>query len=153
MYKRINIIISSFFYLGYSPIAPGTAGTLGAIPLFYLMVSYLTELQYSIVLLLITAVAIAVSFEAEKIYNREDPGEVVIDEVVGFIITMAFIAPTIINVVLGFFLFRAFDIIKPFPCRRLESLRGGYGIVMDDVAAGVWANVVLLAINKSLINY
>jgi len=131
--------------------APGTAGTLGAIPLFYLMVSYLTELQYSIVLLLITAVAIAVSFEAEKIYNRKDPGEVVIDEVVGFIVTMAFIAPTIINVLLFFFLFRAFDIIKPFPCRRLESLRGGYGIVMDDVAAGVWANVFLLAINNLLI--
>ncbi len=152
MNNRLNTIISSFFFLGNSPIAPGTAGTLGAIPLYYLMVTYLGDIQYMVCLLLLTVLAIKVSTNAEKIYKREDPGEVVIDEVVGFLVTMAFIAPTILNVALGFFLFRALDILKPFPCRRLEKLHGGYGIVLDDVAAGVWANILLAAINIILIN-
>lgn len=152
MNNRLNTIISSFFFLGNSPIAPGTAGTLGAIPLYYLMVTYLGDIQYMVCLLLLTVLAIKVSTNAEKIYKREDPGEVVIDEVVGFLVTMAFIAPTILNVALGFFLFRALDILKPFPCRRLEKLHGGYGIVLDDVAAGVWANILLVAINIILIN-
>jgi len=150
--NRLNTIISSFFFLGNSPIAPGTAGTLGAIPLYYLMVTYLGDIQYMVCLLLLTVLAIKVSTNAEKIYKREDPGEVVIDEVVGFLVTMAFIAPTILNVALGFFLFRALDILKPFPCRRLEKLHGGYGIVLDDVAAGVWANILLAVINIILIN-
>lgn len=151
MNNRLNTIISSFFFLGNSPIAPGTAGTLGSIPLYYLMVTYMGGIQYMVFLLLLTALAIKVSSNAVRIYKREDPREVVIDEVVGFLVTMAFIAPTIINIVLGFLLFRALDILKPFPCRRLEKLHGGYGIVMDDVAAGVWANVLLVAINNILI--
>lgn len=151
MNDRLNTIISSFFFLGNSPIAPGTAGTLGSIPLYYLMVTYLDGIQYTVLLFLLVALAIKVSSNAEKIYNREDPSEVVIDEVVGFLVTMAFIAPTITNIVLGFLLFRAFDILKPFPCRRLEKLPGGFGIVTDDIAAGVWANVLLVAINNVLI--
>lgn len=152
MNNRLNTIISSFFFLGHFPIAPGTAGTLGAIPLYYLMVTYLNGMQYIIFLLLLTALAIVVSSKAEKIYKKEDPGEVVIDEVVGFLVTMAFITPTILNIALGFFIFRALDILKPFPCRRLEKLHGGYGIVMDDVAAGVWSNVLLIIISNVIIN-
>lgn len=152
MNNRLNTLISSFFFLGNSPIAPGTAGTLGAIPLYYLMVTYLGSIQYLVCLLLITVLAVRVSSNAEKIYKREDPGEVVIDEVVGFLVTMAFIAPTVLNVVLGFFLFRALDILKPYPCRSLEKLHGGFGIVMDDVAAGVWANVLLLVVNNLIIS-
>ena len=151
MNDRINTLISSFFFLGYSPFAPGTAGTLGAVPLFYLMASYLSSEWYILILIIITGLAIAVNSRAEKIYNREDPGEVVIDEVVGYLITMAFIAPTAVNIVLGFLLFRALDILKPFPCRRLEKFHGGYGIVLDDVAAGVCANLLLVAINNVLI--
>ena len=151
MNDRINTLISSFFFLGYSPFAPGTAGTLGAVPLFYLMSSYLSGEWYIVLLILITVLAIVVSSRAEKIYNKEDPGEVVIDEVVGYLVTMAFVAPTALNIVLGFLLFRALDILKPFPCRRLEKMHGGYGIVLDDVAAGVWANILLVAINNVLI--
>ena len=151
MNNRLNTIVSSFFYLGYSPIAPGTAGTLGAIPLYYLLVTYLDGAQYIIAVLLITGLAIAVSSKAEKIYNKQDPGEVVIDEVVGFLVTMAFIAPTLLNIALGFLLFRALDILKPFPCRRLEKLHGGFGIVLDDVAAGVWANILIIALSNVII--
>ena len=152
MKKRINIIISTYFYLGYSPVAPGTAGTLGAVPLFYLLSFYLSNLQYLAASLLIIIIAIAVSSEAVKIFNKQDPNEVVIDEVAGFLVAMAFINPTILNVVLGFFLFRVFDIFKPFPCRTMERLRGGYGIVMDDIAAGIWTNISLIVINYILIN-
>ncbi len=150
MNNRLNTIISSFFFLGHSPVAPGTVGTLGAIPLYYLMVTYLSGIQYVILTVLITVLAIAVSSKAEKIYKKEDPGEVVIDEVVGFLVTMAFVTPTLLNIALGFFLFRALDILKPFPCRRLEKMHGGYGIVLDDVAAGVWANILLVAIYNVL---
>ena len=151
MNDRINTLISSFFFLGYSPIAPGTAGTLGAIPLYYLIAFFLSSAWYMFLLIILTGLAVLVSSRAEKIYNKEDPGEVVIDEVVGYLVTMAFIAPTAVNIVLGFLLFRALDILKPFPCRRLEKIHGGYGIVLDDVAAGVWANLLLVAINNVLI--
>lgn len=74
----------------------------------------------------------------------EDPGEIVIDEIAGIIITLAGIPLTVLSVIIGFFLFRFLDILKPFPIRNLEKkLSGGVGIVMDDVAAGVMANIAL----------
>ncbi|MCL4244774.1 MAG: phosphatidylglycerophosphatase A [Candidatus Dadabacteria bacterium] len=97
--------------------------------------------------MLLTAVVIAVSVWAsdvtEKAAGRTDPGFIVADEVSGYLVTMAFAPVSVTSVVLGFFLFRLFDITKPPPARQLERLGGGLGIVMDDVAAGVYANVVL----------
>ncbi len=78
---------------------------------------------------------------AERHYGSKDPGEAVADEMAGFLVTMAFFPLSAGPVILGFFVFRAMDIIKPFPARRLERLPGGWGIVADDVMAGVWANV------------
>ena len=152
MNNKIYKLLSTFFGLGYSPFAPGTVGTLGAVVFYLLLVSFLDTTAYLAITFIVIAVAVAVSSEAVKIFEKHDPQEVVIDEVAGFLVTMLFLEPTFINIVLGFILFRAFDILKPFPCRKLESLRGGYGIVMDDVAAGVWANIIIHFVNYLLIN-
>ena len=73
----------------------------------------------------------------------EDPGQVVIDEGVGFLFAVAFLSPSAGTIIAGFFVFRAFDIVKPPPARQLEALRGGWGIVADDVVAGLYSNVVI----------
>ncbi|MGI9533981.1 MAG: phosphatidylglycerophosphatase A family protein [Thermodesulfobacteriota bacterium] len=151
MKNRLTTILASFFYLGYSPFAPGTMGTIGAIPLYYLMIYFLTNVQYVFVTIFLILFGIFISFKAIAIYKNDDPKEIVIDEVVGYLVAMAFITPTALNIILGFFLFRIFDIVKPFPARQLENLKGGYGVVMDDVAAGIWANLVLIAVNSYII--
>ena len=152
MKNRLITILASFFYLGYSPIAPGTMGTIGAIPLYYLLTAYLTNIQYLIAAIILTVFGIIISFEAVALYNEDDAKEIVIDEVVGYLVTMILIAPNTLNIVLGFFLFRFFDIVKPFPVRRFERLRGGYGVVMDDVAAGIMACLTLHIINYFIVN-
>lgn len=144
MKDKIVLFLSTFFYLGYISFASGTFGTLGAVPFYYLLVLYLNKYQYLVFTIIFILVSIYLSSLAAKIFNRDDPGEVVIDEVAGFLTTMAFIPFTLENLIIGFLLFRFFDILKPFPSRQLEKLKGGYGIVLDDVASGIWANLLLL---------
>ena len=143
MKKKIIVLFSTFFYLGFIPLGPGTFGTIGAIPFYYFLISFLDQLSYLLVILLVISLSIFISNEAVKIFNDKDPNQVVIDEVVGFLVTMIFIPFSITNIVAGFILFRFFDITKPYPLRNLEKLKDGYGIVLDDVAAGLWANAVL----------
>ena len=80
---------------------------------------------------------------AVKIYKNKDPGQIVIDEVCGYLFTMILIPFGWVNVIAGFFLFRALDILKPYPIRKLEKLRDGYGVVLDDVLAGIYANILM----------
>jgi phosphatidylglycerophosphatase A len=87
--------------------------------------------------------AVLVSSVAEAIYRRKDDGRIVIDEVVGFLVTMLFVPHTWKAVALGFVLFRIFDVLKPPPARKLQDLRGGVGVVIDDLVAGVYACVCL----------
>ena len=82
---------------------------------------------------------------AEIALNRKDPGPVVIDEVLGMLITLALVPVTWTGVAVGFLLFRVFDVIKPFPAARMERLRGGSGIMLDDAVAGIYAHVALRA--------
>lgn len=97
------------------------------------------------------AISVWAADVTEKAARREDPGFIVADEVSGYLVTMAFAPVSVTSVVLGFFLFRLFDITKPPPARRFERLHGGMGIVMDDVAAGVYANVVLQVVVRYLL--
>ncbi len=147
MTNRLITALTSFFYLGYSPFAPGSCGTIGALPLYYVMSRSLTDLQYLLLVVVLSVLCIFLSFKAIKIYKNNDPKEVVLDEVVGYLVAMALIEPTAVNIITGFVLFRAFDIVKPFPVNWLERLKGGYGIVMDDIAAGVYTNLILICIN------
>ncbi len=143
--NRIYLVLSTFFGLGLVPGAPGTVGTLGAVGIVYLLNLTGNAIFYCAVTLILIAVSFRVSGRAALIFKREDPPQVVIDEVCGFCVCMLFVKPEPVLLALGFFLFRFFDIAKPFPVKKLERLRGGYGIVMDDVAAGVYANLCLQA--------
>ncbi len=147
MYKGVAKLIATWFYLGLIPFAPGTFGTLGAIPLYYYLAQ--TPLYvYAVVTVLFIFISIWAAGVAEDIFQKRDPGQVVADEVSGYLITMFLVTPTITNIIIGFFLFRFFDIVKPPPVRSLEYLRGGAGIVLDDVAAGVYSCVALHLIIK-----
>ena len=147
MEKWLTQLFATFFYLGYSPIAPGTAGTLGAIVLFYLL-SHLSPLVYLPFLIGFIIFSIWVSGRAAGIFGGTDPSRVVIDEVCGYLVTMFLITPSLRNIILGFFLFRLLDIVKPPPARSSESLPGGFGIVTDDVVAGFYANIIMQVITR-----
>jgi phosphatidylglycerophosphatase A len=118
-------------------------GTLVGIPL-YLALSSLSWPLYLVSVSVLTLLAVYASGEAERIFDRKDSPRIVIDEIVGLLWSLAFVGPTIGRIVLAFFLFRFFDIVKPPPARWCQDrLPGGWGVVMDDVAAGIWANVAL----------
>ena len=134
--------IATFFYVGLIPIAPGTFGTLAAIPLFLLISGFPIYLYLAITILL-TLIFIWASSVTEEIYNERDPGKIVADEVSGYLVTMILVPPTAVNIALGFILFRLFDILKPPPVRKFEKLPRGWGVVIDDVAAGVYACVCM----------
>ena len=96
--------------------------------------------------LAVVAFAVLVSSRPREVFGEDDPSPVIIDEVAGQLVCFLFVPLTLKTLSLGFFLFRFFDIIKPYPVHNMESLEGGLGIVMDDVAAGVLTNVSILAI-------
>ncbi len=129
-------------YSGYFPFASGTAGTLAAIPL-YLLFSMLSPLFYGVAFLLVLPLSFWSSGRAEKIFGAKDSGLIVIDEIVGFIVTMFMIPFGIKYIVAGFLLFRFFDITKIYPANAMEKLGGGPGVVMDDVVAGIYSNLSL----------
>jgi phosphatidylglycerophosphatase A len=123
-------------------------GTIAGIPV-YLLLSRLSWTFYLISVLILTLLAIYISREGEKIFNEKDSPRVVIDEIVGFQWTMFLVLPTVLHILLGFFLFRLFDIVKIFPAGYLQNrLPGGYGIVIDDVVAGMYSNIILLLVIK-----
>ena len=142
MKNSIAKIIATFFYVGLMPIGPGTFGTLAAIPLFYAL-SFTPIYLYLGITVVIILISVWASTIAEEIFQKRDPGQVVADEVCGLLVTMILVPPTITNIFFGFLLFRLFDIAKPYPVRKFEKLPGGWGIVIDDVAAGVYACISL----------
>ncbi len=142
--KTINFIvkaISTFFYVGYLPFIPGTGASVVALFLFYLVRN--NGLAQLFLTLAVIILGFLVSGRAEKVFNKKDPKYVVIDEVAGMLLSLAFIPYDIRVVVIAFVLFRVFDILKPFPVRRLEKLPGSAGIMCDDIAAGIYTNIIL----------
>ena len=141
--KHFILLLATGFGIGYSPVAPGTLGTLAAIPVYYFL-SRIPSPLYEVTLVGFLFLSVWVSGNAEIFFGKKDDQRVVIDEVMGFLITMLWVPKTVLFVTIGFFLFRFFDILKPFPIRRLEKgFKGGFGVVLDDIMAGVYANIVL----------
>jgi phosphatidylglycerophosphatase A len=142
-------MVATVGFVGHSPLAPGTMGSLAAALVFLLFPSYLSAWSFSLGLAILFIVSVWSAQKVAEAATRQsqtgkvDPHEVVIDEVMGMAVTLAFLPLSIKTIGIGFLLFRIFDIIKPFPARRSEKLPGGWGIVMDDVVAGVYANVGL----------
>jgi len=139
--KRIVKAITSFFYMGHSSFAPGTAGSLGGLIVYFLVNN--NALLYGFVLMFLFTLGILFAGEAEKIYKRKDEPRIVIDEVCGMLLTLFFVPVSVYSVVLGFLLFRVMDVLKPFPAKRIEKLAGSVGIMFDDVVAGIYANLIL----------
>jgi len=144
-FSRFSVrFLASGFFSGHIPFAPGTMGTLVAIPLYLLLVNVLQGWLYAGAVVVLTLVAIWISGLAEKIYARKDPPQVVIDEIAGFMLTMTAVPPSAMYIIMGFILFRLFDILKPQPAGWInDRMRGGSGIVLDDIVAGLYANIVL----------
>jgi phosphatidylglycerophosphatase A len=142
MKRRLAYVLATWFGCGYVPFAPGTAGTLAAVPL-YLALRPAGPLVVLAVAGLLAIIGVWAAGEVCVSTARPDPQIVVIDEVVGVLVTLA-ASSSWMSVVAGVVLFRIFDQWKPWPARELESMHGGMGVVMDDVAAGVWGAVVLL---------
>ena len=143
MMTRLAVILATFGHVGHFPIAPGTAGSAAALPL-YALLRWIGSpaLDVSVIVALFAAGSWAGSV-AESHYGRTDPGYVVLDEVVGQLLTLLFVPVTWVGVTVGFLLFRLFDIVKPFPARQCERLHGGVGIMTDDVVAGIYGNLAL----------
>jgi phosphatidylglycerophosphatase A len=142
-FERMAIFLATGFFIGYIPFAPGTFGTLIGMPLCYLM----TRLHVGLALtgaVFFIFVAIGLASMAEKISKQKDPAHIVIDEIAGVLVAFVGVPFNLLTALCGFALFRAFDILKPFPIRLLErKISGGSGIVFDDVLAGIYANLTL----------
>lgn len=143
---RFIIWLASGCYSGYFPLAPGTAGTLVGIPIYFLF-SFFPPSIY----LLSSAAAFFLAWwaseQAEVIFARRDSPKIVIDEIVGYLIAMALLPSTLTMVIGGFLFFRIFDIIKIYPAGLIERrVSGGLAVVLDDAVAGLYANLLLQAI-------
>ncbi|EFK95808.1 Phosphatidylglycerophosphatase A [sediment metagenome] len=139
---KLALILSSFFGVGRIPIVPGTCATLAGI-LLAIAFAHLEPMAGTVALFLFILLSIWASDKTAKALKNHDPAEVVIDEVAGLLLTLYLLPATGFNLCLSFVLFRVFDILKPYPIRRLEKVRGGAGIVLDDLLAGIYANLCI----------
>jgi phosphatidylglycerophosphatase A len=143
------VILAAWGPCGYAPFAPGTVGTLGAIPVFWA----LGRLPFPLYLVTVDAFIALASYAANvagRYWKVADASQIVIDEVVGYLVTMAAVPWSWPAILIGFGLFRLFDVLKPWPASAFDRMKNGFGVVMDDVAAGVFAWMSLLAIRLVL---
>jgi phosphatidylglycerophosphatase A len=152
-------MLSSVFYIGFIPGAPGTYGSLAAAAALFFIGQYGNWIHPAALLAavgIITLLGIPASAAASKKVDDEDPSFVVIDEVAGQMLAFFLVPFSIANIVLGFIAFRAFDILKPWPIRKLEPLPHGIGIMADDLLAGVYACAavhIVLVIGGQFFNF
>ena len=141
--RKLVLGLATGGYVGYIPVAPGTFGSLLGVAA-YGLISFLPMPAVFILMAGFTLGAIWISHQAESALEVEDPKQVVIDEIIGMMVALAALPALPIVWIAGFFLFRFFDILKPFPISYLEKrCPGGLGIVIDDVVAGILANILL----------
>lgn len=142
----LALFIASAGYIGFVRLVPGTFGSAAALVLYWALARAGLLHAEAVVIGGLFAVGLWAATVAERALARSDPGPVVIDEVVGMLLTLAWLPVTLPGALLGFLCFRVLDVIKPFPAARCEHLPGGLGIMADDVIAGLYANLALRAI-------
>ena len=142
--QKIAKLIATVFYIGFCPVASGTVASFLALPIYYFLRE--NPYIYFFITLILLVAGFWASSRAEKEFGRKDPGEIVIDEFSAMLIVFLFIPFSVKFMVIGFFLFRIFDILKFPALKRLERLPKGYGIMLDDIAAAILANLVLQVI-------
>ena len=142
-FDRLILLAATGFGLGRIPVAPGTFGTLAAIPLVWMM-GWMNSGTMAFFLVSLILLSVYVADRAASIMGEKDPGSIVIDEIAGFCVTMTLVPVGWASIILGFIAFRCFDILKPVPVKYFENkYSGGAGIVLDDIMAGVLAALVL----------
>jgi phosphatidylglycerophosphatase A len=141
--RRFAVFVCSVGYIGFFPIAPGTIGSAAGVAV-YLAARYATFPYIDILLIAACMVAgVVLTRSCEEDLRCVDPGPVVIDEVMGMLITLFMIPVGWGGILLGFLLFRVLDVVKPFPARQLERLHGGLGVMADDAMVAIYANLLL----------
>ena len=141
--RRFGVFIATCAHVGYVPVAPGTFGSAVGLAVYYLIRREASTAVELAAIAIITVVGLWSATEAEHHFGGIDPGPVVIDEVVGMLITLALHPVNVMGAIVGFFVFRVLDVVKPWPARRLELLPGGFGVVFDDMMAGVYGNLIV----------
>jgi len=156
--KTIYKLTATAFGAGYSPFAPGTMGAIVGCLALWLFEKYnlisttSTPLLFIGLIVIVTVMGIIATDKLEDEWGK-DPSKVVLDEVIGMWITMMFVPLSFLNILIGFGLFRFFDIAKPLGIRKLEQLKGGVGVMADDILAGIYANIVLQIIIYGINSY
>jgi phosphatidylglycerophosphatase A len=142
---KLGLGIATVGGVGWFPVAPGTAGSAAGVVIYWLTRDWSSANQVAL-LLAVIIIGVWAAGVAENAFSKTDPGPVVIDEVAGQLLTLLLTGVGWKGAVAGFFLFRFFDIFKPYPARQLEKLHGGLGIMADDLAAGAYGWVCLIAL-------
>ena len=143
--ERLAFVLAAGFGAGYSPFAPGTAGSAVGL-LFVWGMSYLSLPWQLAAVLVVTVLSMIAADIVARSTGLKDPGLIVADEIAGMMVTMIAIPLSATSLILGFILFRVMDVVKPPPARQFESFKGGIGIVADDLMAGVYAHLALRGI-------
>ena len=141
--RRLGVLVATCGYVGYVPVASGTFGSAAGLAVFAAVRLSESAAVEVVVIGLLFAVGIWSSNVAERHIGGVDPAPVVIDEVAGMLITLALLPVNVYGAIVGFLIFRLFDVIKPWPADRLERLHGGLGVMADDAMAAVYANLAL----------
>lgn len=142
---RLAVVLATAGGAGYAPIAPGTAGSAVGVLLYFLTWQWTLAGQL-LLLLLVSVVGVWASSVTARHLQRDDPGPVVIDEVAGQLLTLVCTGGSAAGLLVGFLLFRVLDIVKPWPAGRFESLHGGWGIMADDLMAGLYGRLLMFAV-------
>ena len=146
--RRFCELVASVFYIGYTPVAPGSMGSLAALFLYYFIKGDTLLMGAAIALSFILGLLTAPA--AERSFGGKDAGEIIIDEFSGMLVSLYLLPATMGYVVAAFLLFRFFDIVKPIPIKALERLSGGMGIMADDLMAGLYTNLILQFVYRVL---
>lgn len=139
--NNLEKILGSGFFTGYIPVASGTFGSLAALFL-YLIPGFENPTLLLLLISLFTVIGINIATKFEAVYGK-DPAECTIDEMVGMWISLLFIPKTVLYVISAFLIWRVLDIIKPFPARQAEKLKGGLGVMLDDVISGFYSLIII----------
>ncbi len=141
--RRLAVFVCSFGYIGFFPVAPGTVGSAAGVAVYLAARSVAVPYLDLIVIVAFAVAGTILTRPCEEELRCIDPGPIVIDEVMGMLITLFMIPVGWGGILLGFLLFRALDVLKPFPARQLERLHGGFGVMADDAMAAMYAHILL----------
>ena len=144
--RRLALFVSTFGYIGYAPVAPGTFGSAAGLAVFYAIRSTGSTAVEIGAIAALFAVGIWAGTVAEHHFGGVDPGPIVLDEVVGMLITLFLLPVNGTGAIVGFVIFRVLDVVKPFPSARFEKLPGGLGVMADDGMAAIYGNLAMHAV-------